>query len=380
MLCLAAAAEMTPETLVNEAGAHVAERDTVQTEIVFVMEFTDGEEDITLTLMADIALGTDNEARIHLKMDDEEIVLVNNEAEQLLFFPKENAYRKMAPESDRSLLFRSVLSGTLESAFIWLADYLHGAPLADAEPPTFAETTTIEGDAHNAVEIRFPQHTLQAFFAKADPPVLRRFTLDLHDAALRNYTTSPDGSLRVTADFVNWQFDASLPDDTFTFTPPADAHEQGAQSPPQRGALEGQEAPNFSLPLLDGGEMSLAQHRGNDIVILDFWASWCGPCRRGLPIVATVAERFKEHNVVLYAINLRESADTARTFLQQHNLGVAVPMDGRGEVAQRYGVTGIPRLILIDREGIVRAVHAGLSPTLDRQLSGEIRALLAEEE
>ena len=97
-----------------------------------------------------------------------------------------------------------------------------------------------------------------------------------------------------------------------------------------------------------------------------------------MPIVVEVANRFKEDNVVLYAVNLRESADKARGFLNQNNLSVKVPMDN-GEVAARYGVTGIPRLVLIGRDGAVKAVHGGMSPMLDRQLTREIRELLQAE-
>ena len=65
--------------------------------------------------------------------------------------------------------------------------------------------------------------------------------------------------------------------------------------------------PMFTLDMVGGGRLDLGKHRNKDVVILDFWASWCGPCRIGLPILNKVAQDYKDKNVVFYAINLKES-------------------------------------------------------------------------
>ncbi len=377
--CLAAAAVQEPETLLREASEHIAQSDTAQVNASMVMDFSDGQRDISATLTISIVFGQDSRAFMHLKTDHEELMIYSSEETRYLYFPDKNTYRELPAEPDRAQLLRSVVTGPLESAFGWISAFMHSTQFSFEEPPTFADAATGDDAAQYVLDMAFAQFDVRAFISEETPPLLRRFTLDFNDAALRNYTASPEGSLRVTADFTDWTFNATLPDDTFQFTPPSDATQETAPGRPQH-SLEGKAAPEFTLPLLDGGSMTLEQHHGEDIVILDFWASWCGPCRRGLPIVVSVANRFKDDNVVLYAVNLRETPEQARAFLKQNDLDMTVAMDRNGTVAAQYGVSAIPRLILIGRDGLVKSVHAGMSPQLERQLADELGALIREAE
>jgi len=140
--------------------------------------------------------------------------------------------------------------------------------------------------------------------------------------------------------------------------------------------LEGQPAPIFKLALLNGGEFDLAAHRNKHIVILDFWATWCRPCRMALPMLAQVAELYKDRSVVFCAVNQQESSDRIRDFMKDLGLKCSVALDRSGEVASLYKVRGIPQTVIIGKDGKIQSVHIGLLPGLKKMLKQELDVLL----
>jgi thiol-disulfide isomerase/thioredoxin len=131
------------------------------------------------------------------------------------------------------------------------------------------------------------------------------------------------------------------------------------------------------LELLDGGRLTLADHRGKNILILDFWATWCGPCRRAMPILSEIAEEYEDKGVKYYAVDLREDDAKVRDYLNETGLKIEVPMDRDGRVAKLYGVTGIPHMTVVDREGVIRDVHIGYSSELKQRITSRLDAILA---
>ena len=152
--------------------------------------------------------------------------------------------------------------------------------------------------------------------------------------------------------------------------PPEPEEEPGA-------ALLGKPAPAVNLPLLDGGEFDLAAHRDKDIVLLDFWASWCGPCRKAMPTLVEIAKEYADKHVRYVAVNLREQPAVIRKYLEREKLDIRVPLDKEGQVAKQYGVRGIPTMVVVDRQGLVRKVHVGSSPDLKQVLTRALDDLLA---
>ena len=135
----------------------------------------------------------------------------------------------------------------------------------------------------------------------------------------------------------------------------------------------------MELALLDGGRMNLADHLGGEIVLLDFWASWCGPCRSSMPAVAEVAKEYANRGVVLYAVNQGEAPEVARKYVEDARLDISVALDTGWQAGRDYLVEGIPQLVIIDKTGTIAEVHVGSGFGLKSQLRKELDALLGPE-
>jgi thiol-disulfide isomerase/thioredoxin len=146
--------------------------------------------------------------------------------------------------------------------------------------------------------------------------------------------------------------------------------------PPKQNDLTGEKAPEFTLPIMDGGTFELAAYQDKDVVLLDFWASWCGPCRAAMPTLVEVAREYSEKGVRYFAVNLREEPETVRRYLREAGIKIAVPLDKDGSVARKYGVSAIPTMLIVGKDGIVEAVHVGASPNLKVELTHALDNLL----
>jgi thiol-disulfide isomerase/thioredoxin len=149
---------------------------------------------------------------------------------------------------------------------------------------------------------------------------------------------------------------------------------QPVSEPPH--PLVGKSAPLFTTTFLDGSPFDLAQQQGK-IVILDFWATWCPPCREALPTLSEVAAEYRDRGVVLFAVDLQETPEEIKPFLDQSGLDLTVVLDSDGAIAKQYLVEGIPQTVIVDQQGKVRFVHVGLSGDLRQRLSRELGELIA---
>lgn len=146
----------------------------------------------------------------------------------------------------------------------------------------------------------------------------------------------------------------------------------GTQSP-----LVGKPAPDFRLKNLSGSQFQLADHRG-DVIVLDFWATWCSPCLKTMPLVDEVVTDFSDHDVRLLAVNMEEQPVEIRSTLERHQLDVPVILDIDGVAAARYAVTSIPQTVVIDREGRIARVFVGGGPELVEPLRQALQELVGD--
>jgi len=140
----------------------------------------------------------------------------------------------------------------------------------------------------------------------------------------------------------------------------------------------GAPAPAFRLPALDSHEqVGLADYRGR-VVLVDFWASWCGPCRQSLPLYDQLRAGFPATDFAILAINLDEEAADAKAFLREHPVKYTTLQNPQGDIAKAFGLSGMPSSYLIDRDGIVRQRHVGFEPADVDALKREITTLIGQ--
>ena len=134
------------------------------------------------------------------------------------------------------------------------------------------------------------------------------------------------------------------------------------------GPHEGQHGPNFNAPLMSGGEAEFARFRGKPTMVV-FWASWCGPCRKEAPQIVDVYRQYGSAiNVV--GINAGESTAVAQRAAAEMGIKWPVLMDSDGAIQRMYKVSGIPLVLILDAEGVVRHRNNGVPSNVHRLIDG----------
>lgn len=139
----------------------------------------------------------------------------------------------------------------------------------------------------------------------------------------------------------------------------------------------GKEAEAFKLPLLGGGEFDSQEEKGK-IIVLDFWASWCGPCVKSLPGLIEAMSAFPPDKVRFIGVNQGEGGETVKRFLEARKLKLTVAMDGSQSVARQYGVDGIPHTVIIGPDGKIGWVKTGYSPEGAKEAAAAVTRMLTK--
>ena len=124
------------------------------------------------------------------------------------------------------------------------------------------------------------------------------------------------------------------------------------------GNMIGYIAPDFNLPTIENKMMSLYEYRGKN-VILNFWATWCGPCAYEIPFLRETGETWSKAGVVIIAVNTQDNEQDASLYARRNNLNFIIPVDPRGKVAALYNVRGLPTSFFIDSEGVIKSIKVG---------------------
>lgn len=126
-------------------------------------------------------------------------------------------------------------------------------------------------------------------------------------------------------------------------------------------------------------EQLVLKHKGN-VIYLDFWASWCGPCRKSFPWMNKVQEKYQDQGFTIISINLDSNKVLADKFLQEVPANFVVIYDPQGKVAKHFNIQGMPSSILIGRNGMIKSSHSGFFNKKISQYQQEIEHLLVEKE
>jgi len=136
-------------------------------------------------------------------------------------------------------------------------------------------------------------------------------------------------------------------------------------------------APAFRLDSMAGKPISLEQYKGQ-VVMINFWASWCGPCRQEMPILEKLQAKYKPMGFAMIGVNVEPDSSLAANWLKATPVTFPILFDTRSEVSKLYSVAGMPTTVIIDRKGNLRWLHRGYKPGDENEYLDQIRALVRE--
>ncbi len=237
-------------------------------------------------------------------------------------------------------------------------------------------------------------------FFDAQTHMLLRLNIDM-TGAMRNRITRLDQQRDTTQiNQATWQFNAGqvrlgapVPAETFGFKPPANAEqvetvaalftttggnapvndEEQSERHEQAQSRLPYAAPDFTLPDLAGQKVTLGSLRGK-VVLLDFWATWCGPCRASLPHIQKLHDDLASKGLVVLGIDLGEDSQTVLDFVEKNKMTFRILLDEEDKVSPLYHVSAIPHTVIIDQKGQVVKLYTGVTP--ERELRGAVESVL----
>lgn len=144
----------------------------------------------------------------------------------------------------------------------------------------------------------------------------------------------------------------------------------------QAEVLEGM-APDFTLKSRSGENMKLSEFRG-DVVMINFWASWCAPCRQEMPLLEEMYKKYGDLGFVLLGVNVEEDSSKANDLLREISVSFPILYDNKNEVTKLYKVVTMPSTVMVDRDGKARYLHRGYLPGYEAEYIKQIKELIKE--
>ena len=136
-------------------------------------------------------------------------------------------------------------------------------------------------------------------------------------------------------------------------------------------------APNFTLKSLSGKNLKLSEMTGN-VVLINFWASWCGPCREEMPLLNALHKKYEALGFTVLGVNVEEDVKNARGFLKNFPVDFPVLLDNKNRVSKQYNVVAMPTTVVVDRDGNMRFLHQGYKPGDEDKYRKMVKKLVRE--
>jgi peroxiredoxin len=138
-----------------------------------------------------------------------------------------------------------------------------------------------------------------------------------------------------------------------------------------------EEAPDFTLKSLDGGNLRLEEYRGQ-VVLINFWASWCGPCRQEMPLLDRLHHRYEDTGFAVLGINVEGDSDSAQEIVDKTKVTFPILIDDGQKVSELYSLEAMPSTVVVDRDGVIRYIHLGYKPGDEAKYVEVVKALIRE--
>ena len=136
-------------------------------------------------------------------------------------------------------------------------------------------------------------------------------------------------------------------------------------------------APDFALKSHSGENLRLSEFQG-EVVMINFWASWCGPCRQEMPLLDELYTQYQPLGFTILGVNVEEDSSKAKQMLKESPVNFPILFDNKSEVSKLYNVVAMPSTVLVDRDGNVRYLHQGYKPGYEESYQQQVRALIRE--
>jgi peroxiredoxin len=136
-------------------------------------------------------------------------------------------------------------------------------------------------------------------------------------------------------------------------------------------------APGFTLTALSGQQGALSQYKGQ-VVMVNFWATWCGPCQQEMPLLDQMYKKYKPAGFTLIGVNVDKEAPAVKELLARKPVSFPVLLDPANQVSKSYHVDEMPSSVIIDRKGEIRYIHRGYRPGDENEYQDRIRQLIRE--
>lgn len=127
----------------------------------------------------------------------------------------------------------------------------------------------------------------------------------------------------------------------------------------QNGLKRGDAPPNFSLKMLNTGDRIIVSDLKDKVVLINFWGTWCKPCKREMPAIQSVYDKYQKYGFEVLAINLEESPFVVEQFFKQLDISFPILLDSKGEVSDEYNVYNLPASLLLGKDGKIKEIHEG---------------------
>ena len=374
--------DLQAHALLREVAGFYAGLETVVVEATLTVKNLAPGQDQALSNTFSITLQRPGRLAMAARGDATEKTVVSDGQHLYTYDPKTNEYKVEVPPPDPAAIVGLAGSGIVRVGTQVMAELFRPAPYAvlmeQVQGQHYLDQEDVYGKPHHHIKLVHEEIDWEMWIDVGEKPLVSKVTVDV--AKVLKSAGQDAMPLEMTIAYKSWVINGELSGDAFVFVPPEGAERvdptAARAAPTSPSELRGRPAPPFRLTLLDGGALDLADHRGKHIVILDFWASWCGPCRQAMPIYSKVAKAYKDKGVVFYGVNLAETPEVARAFLEKTGIQCAVALDANNEVAGQYHVASIPTSVIIDRDGVVAFVHVGFSPNLEAKLREELDTLV----
>jgi len=136
-------------------------------------------------------------------------------------------------------------------------------------------------------------------------------------------------------------------------------------------------APDFTLKSLEGSNLRLEEYRGQ-VVLINFWASWCGPCRQEMPLLDRLHHRYEDTGFAVLGVNVEGEIEPAQDIVDKTNVTFPILIDDGQKVSEMYNLQAMPSTVVVDRDGVVRYIHLGYKPGDEAKYVEVVKQLIRE--